>query len=78
MSASELFNKIMDKLADDPTKQHREWADEFWSWFLENRDASNIECDESLIALKLAKECIRCGMMVYKDETGDWEEHECD
>lgn len=55
-NSAEVFSKFFDKLATDPTEQHKKWAKEI---FAETRGydftTDQMECDKSLIALGLAE-----------------------
>lgn len=55
-NSAEVFSKFFDKLATDPTKQHKKWAKEI---FADTRhydfSTEQMECDKALIALGLAE-----------------------
>jgi hypothetical protein len=55
-TSATIFATIFDKLAEDPTEQHRQWALEFWEES-DNYDFSPSQrgCDEALQKLGLAR-----------------------
>lgn len=54
-----IFSNFFEKLASDPTPQHIQWAEELWEDSYKY-DFSNceLECDDALIALGLAKKAV--------------------
>jgi hypothetical protein len=54
--AIEIFAAIFEKLASDPTPQHKQWARELWKLSLDfDFNERQLQCDEQLLRLELAR-----------------------
>ena len=55
-NSADIFGLLFEKLASDPTKQHKTWAREFYE---KSRtydfSPDQMDCDEALVKLGLAK-----------------------